>query len=96
MCNMHRKTPVLESLFNKVVGLKTSNCNFTKKRLQNSCFPVKTEKFLRTAFFLEHISWPPLNNVVQYSTRNTLQSRKFRRRFYIPHIYQFYQVHIIV
>ena len=29
MCNMHRKTPVLGSLFNKVAGLKVSN--FIKK-----------------------------------------------------------------
>ena len=30
--NIHRKTPVLESLFNKVAGLKAYN--FIKKRLQ--------------------------------------------------------------
>ena len=40
----HRKTPVLESLFNKVAGL----CNFIKKRLQYRCFPVKIVKFSRT------------------------------------------------
>ena len=40
------ETPVLESLFNKVVGLLTYN--FVKKRLQHRCFPVKFEKFLRT------------------------------------------------
>ena len=36
----HKKTPVLESLFNKVADLKA--CNFIKKRLQG--------KFLRAAF----------------------------------------------
>ena len=36
------------SLFNKVAGLQT--CNFIKKRLQDSCFPVNVAKFLRTAF----------------------------------------------
>ena len=41
------KTPVLESLFNKVPGLRT--CNFIKKRLQHWCFHVKFAKFLRTS-----------------------------------------------
>ena len=58
--NMQRKTPVLESLFNKVAGLKA--CNFIKKRLKHSCFPVNIEKILRAAFFKEHLRWPPLNN----------------------------------
>ena len=41
----HRKTLVLESLFNKVAGLKA--CSFIKKRLQNRCFSVNIMKFLR-------------------------------------------------
>ena len=44
-----RKTPVLESLFNKIAGLAA--CNFIKKTLQHRCFPVKLAKFLRTPFF---------------------------------------------
>ena len=36
--NIHRKTPVLDSLFNKVTGLDT--CNFIKKWLQQRCFLV--------------------------------------------------------
>ena len=47
---IHRKTSVLESLFNKVAGLKASN--FTKKRLQRSCFPVYIAKFWRTPSFI--------------------------------------------
>ena len=43
-----RKITVLESLFNKVAGLKT--CNFIKKRLQRRCFLVKFAKCLRTSF----------------------------------------------
>ena len=54
----HRKTPVLESRFNKVAGLKA--CNFIKKRFQHSCFPVKFAKFIRTPFFKEHFWWLPL------------------------------------
>ena len=42
------KTPVLESLFNKLAGLKA--CNFIKKRLQHSNFPKNNAKFLRTDF----------------------------------------------
>ena len=43
------KAPVLESHFNKVVGLHT--CNFIKNRLQHRCFPVTFAKFLITSFF---------------------------------------------
>ena len=42
------KTSVLESLFNKVVGLTV--CNFIKKKLQHRCFPVNIAKFFRTGF----------------------------------------------
>ena len=37
---------MLESLFNRVAGLKASS--FIKKRLQHSCFPLNIAKFLRT------------------------------------------------
>ena len=42
----HRKTPVPESLFNKVAGLKAC-----KKRLQRRGFPVNIVKFLRETIF---------------------------------------------
>ena len=51
----HRKIPVLESLFNKVAGLKTRN--FIKKKLQHRRFPVKFVEFLRTPIFTEHLPW---------------------------------------
>ena len=41
------KTPVLESLFNKVAGLQ--GCSFIKKRLQQRCFTVNISNFLGTA-----------------------------------------------
>ena len=55
----HRKTPVLESLFNKLAGLKV--CNIIKNWLQRRFFLVKFAKLLRTTilknicqrFFLE-------------------------------------------
>ena len=40
---------MLESLLNKVSGLRA--CNFTKKRLQHLCFPVNIVIFLRTLVF---------------------------------------------
>ena len=43
---LHRKTPVLKSLFNKVAGPQA--CNFIKKRFQHRCFPLKCAKFLGT------------------------------------------------
>ena len=39
------KTPVLESLFNKVAGL-------IKKRLQHRCFPVNILKLFRTPILM--------------------------------------------
>ena len=45
---------MLESL-NKVAVLQV--CNSPKKRLQHRCFPVNISKFLRTAFFVEHLRW---------------------------------------
>ena len=44
--NIHRRTPVLESLFNKVA------CNFIKKRLQHKCFPVSIAKFFKTPILM--------------------------------------------
>ena len=50
--NIHRKTSVLESLFNKVTGLQA--CNFTKKRLQHRRFPVNIANFKNT-YFEKHL-----------------------------------------
>ena len=49
MHNIHRKTPVLGSLFNKAAGLKV--CNFIKKKFQHVFFPVNKAKCLTIAFF---------------------------------------------
>ena len=55
MCSLkvrkyHRKIPVLESVFNKVPGLKA--CNFITKKVQHRCFSAK---FLRTPFLTKHL-----------------------------------------
>ena len=45
------KIPVLESLFNQVVGLKVADLQaFIEERLQYRPFPVNIAKFLRTTF----------------------------------------------
>ena len=43
---------MLESLFNKIADLQV--CDFIKKRLQHSCFPVYIVEFLGTTYFMEH------------------------------------------
>ena len=43
--NIHRKTPVPESTFNEVAGLRASNFN---KELQHRCFPVNVAKSCKT------------------------------------------------
>ena len=52
---IHRKTPVPESLFNKVAGLRPAT--LLKKRLWHRCFPVNFAKFLRTPFLTKHLQW---------------------------------------
>ena len=44
------KTPVLESLVNRIAGLQARS--FVKKRLQHRCFLVKIAKYLRATNFL--------------------------------------------
>ena len=53
----HRKTPVLESLFDKVAGL-----NFIKKRLQRRCFPVK---FAKLGHFDQYLSKTQVKKALQ-------------------------------
>ena len=49
--NIYRKTPVLESPFNRLSGCKT--CNFLKKRLRHRCFPLNIAKFLRVPILMK-------------------------------------------
>ena len=44
----HLKTPMLESYFNRVSGLRV--VTLLKKRLQHRCFQINFMKFLRTPF----------------------------------------------
>ena len=43
---IHRKTPVLQSFFNEVAGLRSAT--LLKKRLLNRCFSMNFSKFFRT------------------------------------------------
>ena len=51
--SIHRKTPALESLFNKLAGLKVFN--FIKKRLQTQVFSCKYYDIFKNSFFIEHL-----------------------------------------
>ena len=50
--NIHRKISVLESLFNKFIGLQA--LNFTKKRFKHRRFPVNIANFKNT-YFEKHL-----------------------------------------
>ena len=50
---------MLEGFFHKVENQKA--CNFIKKRLHQRYFLVNFAEFLRTAFFIEHLRWLPLD-----------------------------------
>ena len=71
---MHRKTPVLESLFDKVAVLQPSN--FIKDRLQHRCFPVNIAKFL-TAPILKNTCELLLLLIVIFSRENKYMQRCF-------------------
>ena len=80
-CNVLRKAPVLESLFNKVVSPQA--CDFNKKRLHHRCFPVNIAKFLGTPFFAEHLRrlLQEINSLYLLDTGRKLNVYKtFRRR----------------
>ena len=57
--NNHRKTPGLESPFDKVAELKP--CSFIKMRPQHRYFHENIAKFITTAFFIKHLRWLLLN-----------------------------------
>ena len=76
----HRKTPVFESLFNKVVGLQA--CNFLEKRLQQRYFPEKYAKFLRTPI-LKNICKRLLLNVENFKQLSKENAAKLFKDFKI-------------
>ena len=90
---MHRKTPVLESFSNKVSGLKSGS--LIKKRLQHRCFPVKNAKFLRAAFYIEHLRWLVLNliNAKRYEVSSMLFIVHFETKAgCVQNLYAYYRL----
>ena len=71
---MQRKTPVLESLFNKLAGLQ-----LYQKETPTQVFSCKYYEIFKNTS-------GGCFKVIIVNARNTLQSRKFRRNFYISHI----------
>ena len=66
-CNIHRVTPVLESLFNKVAGLKT--CNLIKKETPTQAFSFEHGRFLSTKILkniCKRLLLTQLNTVQQF------------------------------
>ena len=66
---MHRKTPVLESLFDKVAVLQPSN--FIKEKLQHRCFPVNIAQFAKVPI-LKNICERLLLLMVIFSQEKTI------------------------
>ena len=70
---IHGKAPLLKSLFNKVAGPEACRaCNFIKKRLRYSFFPMSFATFLRIHFFTKQLRWLlliVLNDIILYRTR---------------------------
>ena len=55
MPNIHRKTPVFNSHFNKVSGLQACSC--IEKYYRHRCFPVSIATFLTAVFSIEYLLW---------------------------------------
>ena len=70
---IHKKTPVLEPLFNKVAGAQAYK--FIKKRRQHMCFSANIAKFLRTSI-LKNICERLLLNNGTIETCKSLQTKK--------------------
>ena len=89
--NIHRKIPVLESLFNIVAD--DQDCNVIKKRLQHRCFFVNIAKSLRTPILkiiCERLLLPleEFCNFVYISYGN---SHIHTRRLYVASAYLFFK-----
>ena len=54
---------MLESLFNKVTGLKA--CNFTKKKTPTQMFSCEFLQIFKNIFFIEHLWWLLLKRVCE-------------------------------
>ena len=78
-----RKTPVLESLFHKVVGPRRRS--FIKKRLQYRRFPVTLAKAFKNIYFEEYLQTTASKN--QHFTEKTIS--RFLSQNYDFHNYYY-------
>ena len=62
--DIHKKIPVLKSLFNTVRGLKAYN--FNKKEMWTQVFSHEYNKNFQNSYFMEHLRWLLLNMVEEF------------------------------
>ena len=62
ICNVHWKTPVLESLFNNFASLNGLKL-YWKETLTQQVFSCEYCEIFRKSFFIEHLRWLRLNNI---------------------------------
>ena len=61
---IHRKTPVLEFLCNKVAGLEPLTLFILKNKLQHKCLPLNFGKFIRSPTFVENLQGAAFGNAL--------------------------------
>ena len=96
--------PVLDSLFNKVAGLKV--CNFIKRRLRHRYFPINIAKFLRTSFMEHHrllllpihvsIFFSEIGNILYFNIVISISVFHHYWCFYIYHHYGCYYCYCLI
>ena len=97
-CNIHKKTIVLKSLFNKVADLQP--CNFTEKRFQHRCFPVHANGCFGLIFYFSNLY--VFGCLLTITNKNKRSDKCFNSRGYslfflmcifLNHLYQMYQMY---
>ena len=78
-----KKTPLLESLFNKVAVLRPKALQFIKKRLQQRHFLVNIAKFLRTPI-LKNIS----KQLLLWLDKKSMRKRYRNEEFFVSVFYR--------
>ena len=77
-CNIHKKTIVLKSLFDKVAGLQP--CNFTEKRFQHRCFPVHANGCFGLIFYFSNLY--VFGCLLTITNKNKRSDKRFNSRGY--------------
>ena len=77
VANFSGKYMRLSLFFSKAAGPQAGN--FIKKRFQDSCFPGKLAKFLRTPFLTDHLRWLLLKDIFSESVPTKKRKRRKRK-----------------